>query len=116
MMIQKLDILKESNMIDQKIYDYVVQAMNYLSEQGFVPDNSPPTEAFLTHLAIAAARQKSNEPPIERLDTIIREDVEQSPDFPRVVAIWEKVAELSPVTFGEEERDYFYLHLCNMLQ
>ena len=116
MMIQKLDILKESNLIDEEIYDYVLQAMDYLGEQGLTPEESPPTETFLTHLAMAAARQKKEEPPIERLDEMIREEMASDQHFSRAQAIWEKVAERSPVTFGEEELDYFYLHLCNMLQ
>ena len=116
MIIRKLEILKESNIIDQEIYTYVLSVMNSLNDQGIATDEETPAETFLTHLAMAAARQKNEDPPIERLDSIIREDLMCDPNFSRAQAIWNALENFSPVSFGEEEIDYFYLHICNMIR
>jgi len=114
MIIQKLDILQESGIIDAEVYSYVRSAMDHLQEAGI--DVEKRAETFLVHLAMAAARQKTDEPPIARMDAVVIDQIEQSPQYPHAQAIWEKLEALSPVPFGAEELDYCYLHLCTMLQ
>ena len=116
MIIQKLDILKESNIIDQENYDYIIRVIESLKKHGIEVGAESPAETFLTHLAMAAARQKNAEPPIERLDAMIIEDIETDPRFARAQEIWRALEGLAPMPFGEEELDYFYLHICNMIQ
>jgi len=114
MIIKKLDILKESGVIDAEIYDFVRAAMVCLQDEG-IDVSSEAAEPFLIHLAVAAARQKTDDAPIERMDEMICDDIEQDLRFPGVKAIWEKLMAFSPVSFREEELHYCYAHICTML-
>ena len=115
-MIKKLDILKETNVIGQEIYDYVVKTIDRLTAHGINTDTASPAEAFLTHLAMAAARQNcSATPPIARMDEFISQELAADPNYARAQKIWNELESLSPTPFREEELDYFYLHLCTML-
>jgi len=116
MIKEKLDILKETGVIDTEVYNYMYAVMDCLREEGIDVEGHPPVEPFLVHLAMAAARQKTDEPAIAPMDPLICDDIKQSPNFPRAKAIWEKLMAFSPVSFRDEELDYCYLHICTMLQ
>ena len=116
MILQKLDILKESGMIDAEVYDFTRAAMDCLRAAGIDVENHAPVDPFLTHLAMAAARQKNDEPPIAQMDALICAEIERDAKFPQAKALWETLMTVSPVTFREEELHYCYLHICAMLQ
>ena len=113
MITQKLDILKESNVIDQEIYSFILKVIDSLKEQGI--NESEQTETFLIHLAMAAARRKNEEQPIEPLSESIQNDMMSDSRFSRAQDIWDILKNISPFSFGEEETGYFHLHICSML-
>ena len=114
-MLQKLEILKEANLINQDVYDYIIATMALLEKEGIELHENDGAETFLTHLAMAATRQSTDEK-IEPLDELLYNELIEDSNFPYAIEIWKKINNISPISFGETELNYFYVHLCSMLE
>lgn len=112
-MEEKLYVLKNAGIINQEIYDYVLLAKQYLQTNQIVQE-AQAAEVFLTHLAMAAARQVNGEA-VQALDAFMQEEIIANKNYAQAQTIWQAIAALAPVAFAETELDYFYLHLCNLL-
>ena len=113
MIKQKLDVLKEAGIIDEEVQTYVLAVLEYLKEKKIITEDQE-DDVFLTHLAMAAARQKNGES-VSELEGFIKEQIVSDPQYLHSQSLWKELADLAPVTFDENELDYFYLHICNML-
>ena len=114
MIMEKLDILLETNTIDSETHAFVLNTISILEEQG-INAHSDAAHTFLVHLAMAAARQKIGET-IGLMDAFVIEQVMEDPNYPRALEIWKILDDATPVKFCEEEITCFYLHLCNVLR
>lgn len=113
MIQEKLTVLKTAAIIDDAVYEYIQAVIVYLEEKGLMED-SQKAEVFLTHLAMASARQQKGES-INELDKVIRDEIKTEVQFGDAKILWQELAKLAPVTFHENEIDYLYLHICTML-
>lgn len=114
MIEEKLRVLKESDVIDEEGYNYSKKALTFLKEKGVISDNDQ-ADVFITHLAMATARQKTDEK-IEGVDESIKEEIEKSDKYTEAVTIWKELKELAPSDFRANEDGYFHLHLVTLLQ
>ena len=115
MIQQKLVILKENNVIDEQTYLFMQETLTLLKDKEIIKEESE-SDTFITHLAMATSRQIKEEEPIDFVDDTIKNEIEKAAEFQQAVEIWEQITDLSPITFPENEKDYFYLHLVTMLQ
>lgn len=113
MIQEKLDVLKTAGIIDDAVYEYIQAVIAYLEEKGLMNDVEK-AEVFLTHLAMASARQKKGES-VNALDTAISDQIKNEPQFVHAQDLWKELAALAPVSFHDNEIDYLYLHICTML-
>ncbi|MBP1045072.1 PRD domain-containing protein [Enterococcus sp. BWM-S5] len=113
MIKQKLIVLEESGIIDTEVHNYVLAVCDYLKEKQIIKEDHE-ADVFLTHLAMAAARQKSGEA-VNALDPFIKEQIISDSQYLHSQVLWQELAELVTIDFDETELDYFYLHICNML-
>ncbi|MBL1227937.1 hypothetical protein IW492_01670 [Enterococcus sp. BWB1-3] len=113
MIRQKLIVLEESGIIDTEIHNYVLAVCDYLKEKQVIKEELE-ADVFLTHLAMAAARQK-NEEKVNALDPFIKDQIISDPQYLDSQSLWQELSELAAIDFDEPELDYFYLHICNML-
>jgi len=112
--MQRLDILKESGVIDSEIYTYTLAVLKYLDKEIPFLDEER-VAVFLTHLAMAAARENSGNP-IDAMEPFIKEEIINDSTFPRAKDLWQKLEKISPIKFSETEIDYCYVHICSMLK
>jgi len=115
MVLVKLNVLKESGVIDGEIYDYALAVFERIKAQDFYDVENNRIETFLIHLAMATARQKAREG-IDPLDESIVDEIYLDEDFSRAKELWQDFEAMAPVKFSQAETDCFYLHLCNMLK
>jgi len=115
MIQEKLKILKENNIIDNKTFDEMHEVLKYLKDKKVI-DEGNLADTFITHLAMAVSREKSGEDQVDFVDESIKNEIIVLPEFKQAVQLWEEISEFLTVDFPEAENDYFYLHLVTMLQ
>lgn len=115
MIQEKLKILKDNNVIDEKTFDEMHEVLKYLKDNKVIHEEDV-ADTFITHLAMAASREKSGEDQVDFVDAVIKSEIVNSSEFDQAVQLWEEISALMTINFPEAENDYFYLHLVTMLQ
>jgi len=115
MIQEKLNILKENNIIDKKTFDEMHEVLKYLKHKKVI-DEEDVADTFITHLAMAVSREKSGEDQVDFVDEAIKNELIDAPEYKQAVQLWEEISEFLTVEFPQAENDYFYLHLVTMLQ
>lgn len=113
MIQEKLTILKENSVISDVVYDYAQEVLKYLEKKKIITDEDQ-ADVFITHLAMATARQYTDEN-INAVDQLINNQIKADLKYEPAVNYWKEIAALAPVSFRENEADYFYLHLVTLL-
>lgn len=114
MIKQKLEILVESQIIEEETQSYVLRVLDYLLGKQLIEETRK-ADVFLTHLAMADARRKKNES-IANLDEFILAEIESDPTYLHSKELWQDLEKMTENKFEEAELDYFYLHIINMLK
>lgn len=113
MIQEKLMILKENNVITDVVYDYTQEVLLYLKDQNIVKTEDQ-ADVFITHLAMATARQYTDEN-VNSVDPLIYDEIKANVRYEEAVHYWKNISALAPITFRENETGYFYLHLVALL-
>lgn len=113
MIQEKLTILRENNVINDLAYDYTQEVLKYLKDQNIIADEDE-ADTFITHLAMATARQFTEEK-VDSVNQIISEQIKTDPKYEVTLKYWNEIAALAPVSFQENEAEYFHLHLVTLL-
>lgn len=115
MIQEKLTILKENLVIDEVTFTEMHEVLSYLRANHIIEEDDE-ADTFITHLAMASAREKNQEEPVQPVDEGIKMEIEAAPEFDQAIVLWNELNPLVSVDFPEAENDYFYLHLVTMLQ
>lgn len=113
MIQEKLTILRENNVINDSVYDYAQEVLKFMKAQNII-SNEDEADTFITHLAMATARQYTEET-INSVDQMINEQIKVDQKYDEALNYWNKITELAPVSFRENEAEYFHLHLVTLL-
>ncbi|MGX7263004.1 PRD domain-containing protein [Enterococcus crotali] len=111
---KKLEILKDSKIIDEETEQFVLTVNNYLLEQKVI-NNEEHLDMFLTHIAMADARQKKNEPVIG-MDELILSEIQNDEKLAESKALWQELSRYCATTFSQEELWFIYMHIINLLK
>lgn len=109
----KLSILRESDVIDEQTEQFVIDVNKYLLENKIVTDEAN-LDMFLTHLAMAEARQKKNEL-VVKMDEIILTEIKNDKKLHQSVDLWTKLVPFSSIEFSEDELWFVHMHIINIL-
>jgi len=115
-MKEKLDILKEGNVIDDTTYDFALKSYEIMKERQIVSRDDL-LDMFITHLAMATQRIKNGEIAscdIESMTALIKDSAGLDV-FNKAIALWRELSIYSPVEYPLEEQTFIYLHLCNTI-
>ena len=112
MLVQRINILQEANIITKEVGDYVIKVIDLFDEYNF--DESK-MEMFTTHLAMATQRTVDKNEELE-FDDIIWSQIEIDPKFNHAVNLFDMISSYSPVPYMESERKFLIMHLCNLSQ
>lgn len=112
MIRKKLNILKENSIIDQVILEFNLEILKLLENRNIIEEEDE-ADTFITHLAMAMAREDDEE--INAMEDVVLTEIKEDEEFEQAKKLWEEIEEMAPVTFHENETGYFYLHLVNLL-
>lgn len=113
MIVKKLEILKEAQVIDEQTEAFVLKVNEYfISAEEKV--ESANLEMFLTHLAMATMRQKGVEP-VHAMNETIRLEIANHPKIEVAKKIWLELESYGTSPFTSNERWFIYMHLINLL-
>lgn len=113
---ERLVILQEANLIDDEVAMFCKQVITFFSQEQWVwkQDNY---EMFITHLAMAASREKQGKP--EMIDnSIVIESIKcQEEEKYRIgLEILDNLLKLTKIQFSKSEKDMIFIHICSMLR
>ncbi|GEK92150.1 hypothetical protein [Alkalibacterium kapii] len=114
MIQEKLDILKETNVINQAAYDYSQEALVYLKKKKVIKEDNE-ADVLITHLAMATARQNTDEK-IDGVDDMILSDIQSDENYDQAKKLWDELKTFAPAEFESNEEGYFHLHLVTLLR
>lgn len=113
MIEKKLSILKESNVITEETKQFVLSVSKYLMDNQVI-DNEEHLDMFLTHLAMADARQRKNEP-VTGMDELILTQIQNDEKLDQSKKLWEELSQYSTTEFSTDELWFVYMHIINIL-
>jgi hypothetical protein len=111
-LIERINILQEANVISKEVGDYVIKVIDLFDEYKF--DESK-MEMFTTHLAMAIQRTVDQNEELE-FDETIWSQIELDPKFNQAIELYDMMSKHSPVPYMESERKFLIMHLCNLSQ
>ncbi|MDY0277111.1 MAG: PRD domain-containing protein [Acholeplasma sp.] len=112
-MIEKLTILRESDVINENAFGFAVKAYEEAKKYS---ESEEKINMFITHLAMATMRIIRGdivEADAEELKTSVKLEVGEKV-FALVDELWNKMKKHSPIVFPDSEDAFIYLHLCNV--
>ena len=112
MLVERINILQEANVISKEVGDYVIKVIDLFDEYKF--DESK-MEMFTTHLAMATQRTVDQNEELE-FDETIWSQIESNPKFNQAINLYDMMSKHSPVPYMESERKFLIMHLCNLSQ
>lgn len=112
MLVERINILQEANVISKEVGDYVIKVINLFDEYKF--DESK-MEMFTTHLAMATQRTVDQNEELE-FDETIWSQIELDPKFNQAIVLYDMMSKHSPVPYMDSERKFLIMHLCNLSQ
>ncbi len=112
MLVERINILQEANIISNEVGNYVLKVIDLFDEYKF--DESK-MEMFTTHLAMATQRTVDQNEELE-FDENIWSQIELDPKFNQAISLYNLMSIHSPVPYMESERKFLIMHLCNLSQ
>ena len=112
MLVERINILQEANVISKEVGYYVIKVIDLFDEYNF--DESK-MEMFTTHLAMATQRTVDQNEELE-FDETIWSQIELDPKFNQAIELYDMMSKHSPVPYMESERKFLIMHLCNLSQ
>lgn len=112
-LIERLQILKDANLIIPSVAEFCLKAVDYILE--VKPDaDAERLGMLITHLAMGTQRlvAQTEEYPV---DENILLEVKQEPTFAEAERMAEAIISMSGFIFSKTESDFLKIHLCNLL-
>lgn len=110
----KMQILKDSNVIDQETFEFILQIRDYLMDKQAL-DSEEHLDMFLTHLAMATMRIKKKEI-VSGINSVIKNEIESSPKLQDSKELWNELKKFSNVNYDDKELWFIYMHMINLLE
>ncbi|WP_237385759.1 PRD domain-containing protein [Xenorhabdus sp. Sc-CR9] len=114
MIEQRLTILLQGGVIDQDIYDNMLDVVHTLEDIWLIPVRHPQGEMALTHMASAFMRSRRGER-VSPLDKTILANIEQSELYDQLIAIHRSLLEKFTVTLPPNEEGYLLVNLYGLM-
>lgn len=114
MIQEKLNILLDTDTINQEAYDYAIKTLRHLKNTEIITQEEE-ADALIIHLAMATTRQETGEV-INPVDTEILYEIQNNSRYKEANKIWNELKKIAPTSFSINEEEYFHLHLVTLLQ
>ncbi|KLU17268.1 MULTISPECIES: hypothetical protein [Xenorhabdus] len=114
MIEQRLTILLQGNVIDQDIYENMLEVVHVLEDTWLIPIRHPQGEMALTHMASAFMRSRRGEI-IAPLDKEILATLKQSEYYEQLLTIHHSLIEKFTVALHPNEEGYLLANLYGLI-
>ena len=114
MLKKRTMILKDANMINEEVKDFVFYCIDVL-EQDIEDFKSDKAEMLVTHVAMAIQRV-SNKEPVNELDEFIWTEILNEDCFENAETLYNKISKKCFIEIPESEKKFIIMHICNILQ
>lgn len=111
MIREKLKVLRENDVIDEKVEEKVLQAGELLIEEEIIKDLDE-ADVFLTHLAMSFSREEE----LNEVDDSIKNQIVNNEHYSKAVDVWKKLRDKLDLDHSESEDDYMFMHLLTLLE
>lgn len=116
MLEEKLDVLVVADVIDEDTKKYILKARDFFQNEMKINDETK-VEVFLIHLAMAESRRRKNEVLDAEMEEIIRNEIKNHLNFIECKEVWCRLSKyIGEEVYSENELDFIYLHLLNLLE
>ena len=107
----RLEILKNSSIIDEQIYEELINFMFRLRDKWEIELTEENGAMMITHIAMALKRIKNGEP-VSKIDENVYIEVLKSDKLDEIEKIYEDISEnIFKEEIPEEEKKYIYVNL-----
>lgn len=113
MLKERIEILKEADVINEKTSVYVLTVIEQLEEE--FSEKEQILEMFTTHLAMCIQRVLNHEE-VEELDDLIWKQVQETSGYEEANKLLQKLLINAPCEIPEGEKKFLLMHLCNLYQ
>ncbi|OKP03639.1 PRD domain-containing protein [Xenorhabdus eapokensis] len=114
MIEQRLTILLQGGVIDQDIYDNMLEVVHVLEDIWLIPIRHPQGEMALTHMASAFMRSRRGEI-VSPLDKKILEELEQSEYYDQLLTMHHSLIKKFTVVLHPNEEGYLLANLYGLI-
>ena len=113
MLSERIEILREADVISEKTSLYVLSVIEQLEHE--FSEKEQILEMFTTHLAMCIQRVLDHEE-VEELDDFLWKQVEESSSYGEANKLLQKLLIDAPCEIPEGEKKFLLMHLCNLYQ
>lgn len=114
-LLERINFLLKINMITDDEYNDLKIIISILEEHTNFPITDENVGVFITHIVAAMKRQRDNEK-LNQLEQGILDEVKKCKEFTTVKSIITMLINSLQTTFVNNEIDFMYVHLCNILK
>ncbi|MDC9589098.1 PRD domain-containing protein [Xenorhabdus sp. XENO-10] len=114
MIEQRLTILLQGGVIDQDIYDNMLEVVHVLEDIWLIPIRHPQGEMVLTHMASAFMRSRRGER-VSPLDKEILVKFEQSENYNQLLTVHRSLIRKFTVALHPNEEGYLLANLYGLM-
>lgn len=115
MLIQRLDILKESQVIDEDAYSKTKKIIGKIIDEFLLDLDTEVGHMFVTHVSMAIMRIKNGEVSTT-IENSVYEDIKESENFKSALKFADIVSEIIEYNVPKNEREYLVINACLLME
>lgn len=114
LLMKRLDILNESDEVDEDIKNAVVNFAEDIEKEYSIVINEENGAMLITHVAMALSRIKRGEK-IDSIDEEIFNQVKKTKVYSNMPKFYENIEKNLDIKIPESEKGFIALHLCTLI-
>ncbi|MFV0343420.1 MAG: PRD domain-containing protein [Anaerocolumna sp.] len=113
-LMERVRILKEYNMMNEVAYKDILFIIKMVEEEYHITLTEENAGIMITHICAAFRRNELGEE-IDPLHRSVFEEIKESKDYQKAEQIIESMIAGIENQLSQNEREYFLIHICNLL-
>lgn len=114
-LLERIDMLLEINMVTDYEYTDLKRIVDILNEHTNVLITDETAGVFITHIAAAMKRQRDEEQ-LNQLEQSVVDEIRGCEEYVYAEDLTNKIVTAIQTSLPENEINFMYLHLCNILK
>lgn len=111
---QRLEILRDSETIDRKTYDTMVEVIKMFKKEYGITLTEENGAMLITHLSMAIMRIKKGAP-VDKMNLDVYNEIMESEYFEKSKKMYESLEKVLEMEMPEDEKKYMIVNMCLLL-